>query len=182
MVNPLKAIGRFDYSRAIGRLRGKIWSWAVFPLLVVGPGCQSESNRVPLQDANKSVAECRAMLTNTDVEVQARGALGLSLHGTAAQEAGPELIALLASPNSLVRQNAALALGMIRHEIAATVPALVKGLADREWTVRRQSVLALSAIGPEAKAAVPALRKLETDPHPTVRSAAKTAIANIDKK
>ncbi|MCI0700784.1 MAG: hypothetical protein L0241_06860, partial [Planctomycetia bacterium] len=46
-------------------------------------GCRGPS-RATLQDAGKSVAELRAMLADPNPEVQARGALMLSQHGTEA--------------------------------------------------------------------------------------------------
>lgn len=147
--------------------------------LMMVSGCRANPPEVPLRDAGKSVTELRPMLADTDPEVQARGALGLSLHGSRSAGAIPELIPLLKNPNSLVRQNAALALGAIGAEAKAAVPALTDALKDPEWTVRRQAALALGNIGPDAKPALPVLKKLDTDPHPTVRTAAKDAQAKM---
>jgi HEAT repeats len=142
-VHPPRSVGRTDCTTLVGT--------AI--LLVVLAGCQPQNPTVPLRDAGKSVAECRTMLNEADPELQARGALGLSLHGDAAGEAVPDLIPLLKSKNSLVRQNAALALGAIGPGAKAAVPALTEALKDPEWTVRRQAALALGAIGPDAKSA-----------------------------
>ncbi len=133
----------------------------------------------PLRDDGKGVGDLRAMLADPDLEVQARGAFGLSRHGSDARDAVPDLIPKLQSQSPLVRQNAALALAAVGPEARSAVPALAEALKDPEWTVRRQAALALGAIGPDAKPALPALKKLEADPHKVVAAAAREARQKI---
>src|SRR5262249_37839669 len=140
-------------------------------LLMAPAGCDSRPQS-RLRDEGKSVAELRTMLTDSNPEVQARGAFGLSLHGPAASPAVPDLIAALKRPDALVRQNSALALGAIGPSASSAVPALTDALGDPDWAVRRQAALALGEIGPAAKTALPALAKLDTDANKPVREAA----------
>src|SRR5262245_36822229 len=86
-------------------------------------GCSPRSE-VRLRDEGKSVDELRKMLADSDPEVQARGAFGLSRHGPDASPAVAELTEALKRPTALVRQNAALALGAIGPAAAGAVPAL----------------------------------------------------------
>jgi HEAT repeat protein len=146
-------------------------------LAVLTAGCGSGTGTA-FRDDDASVADRRALLSDADPQVQARGAFALSRGGAA--EAVPELTEKLKSPSPLVRQNAALALASAGPAAKPAVPALTAALADPEWAVRRQAALALGAIGPDAKPALPALRKLEaSDRRSVVRDAAKEARAKI---
>src|SRR5437764_282860 len=91
-------------------------------VLLILAGCQSRK----LPHEGQSVAQLQRLLEDRDPIVQARGALGLSLHGPAAAPAVPRLLELLRSPQSLVRQQSALALG--KTGAAEAVPALEKAL------------------------------------------------------
>jgi HEAT repeat protein len=144
--------------------------------LALTAGCGG-SGAPQLQDANKPVPELRSMLKDPNVEVQARGALGLSRAGAEARAAVPDLIPLLKSASTLVRQNAAVALGAIGPDARAAVAALSEALRDTEWAVRRAAAQALGAIG--AKEALPALKRLEGDANKQVRDAAKKAREQI---
>ncbi|HSQ55264.1 MAG TPA: HEAT repeat domain-containing protein [Gemmata sp.] len=147
-------------------------------VVVLAAGCRG--GKLPtFQDEGKSVADYRAMLSDRDPDVQARGAFGLSRLGPEARDAVAELVPLLKSPVALTRQNAALALAAIGADARDAVPALTEALRDAEWAVRRQAAIALGAIGAAAKPAVPALKRLESDPQKPVREAAKQARVQI---
>src|SRR5262245_1386245 len=87
---------------------------------VVVAGCGPSA----MPHEGKSVAQLRRMLDAPDAQVQAQGALGLSLHGAEARPAVPRLIELLDSHQPLVRQQAALALGKVGPEASGAVEAL----------------------------------------------------------
>lgn len=149
-------------------------AWLLLGMTVAGCGGPK-----PLPHEGKSVGQLRRMLADPNPTVQAQGAVGLSLHGPAAKDAIPELVALLDSPRPLVRQQSALALGKIGPEAPDVVPALVRALDDREWTVRRQAVLALGEMGPAAREHVGRIEALRRDPDPVVQQAARNAVQKI---
>jgi HEAT repeat protein len=142
-------------------------------LLVTACGCGQPT---PPHEG-KTVAQLIAMLDDPKANVQAQGALGLSLHGEAAKEAVPRLTALLESPEALVRRQAALALGKVGPEARTAVPSLVKLLTHDDWSMRRQAALALADIrDPSAR---PALEKRKSDPNGLVRAAVRGALAKL---
>ena len=129
----------------------------------------------------KSASELIRMLHDRESSVQVQGAYGLSLLGSEAKAAIPDLTEAL-NGEALVRQNAALALGNIGPDAMEAVPALTKVLRDPEWSVRRQAAIALGQIGPEAASAVPALERLAKDKDKTVSRAAREAVSRIKGK
>ncbi len=146
--------------------------WIALALLTLA-GCRS--GRLPHEGQN--VHQLKRLLDDPDPIVQARGALGLSLHGPAAAPAIPRLIELLSSPKPLVRQQSALALGKAGSDEA--VPALVKALDDPAWPVRRMAALALGDLGPVARSARGALEKRLADEQGPVRKAAGQALERL---
>jgi HEAT repeat protein len=160
-------------------LNGKFFTGhasALALVLLASLGCRG---RAPYE--GKSVAALVRMLHNPKTAIQIQGAYGLSLLGSDAKTAVPDLTEAL-NGDALVRQNAALALGGIGVEAREAVPALTKALHDPEWSVRRQAAIALGQIGPEAAPAVPALERLAKDKDKVVSRAAKEAISRIKGK
>jgi len=159
-------------SAGASRLNKKALELLVFALVAAGCG------RSPPY-AGRSVAQLERMLADPNPTTQAQGALGLSLHGAAAQPATAALIRALASPDALVRQQAGLALGKIGPGAEEAVPALVAAMDDPEWAVRRQAVVALGQIGPPLSGVETPLRQCERDANTLVRKAAREALATL---
>ena len=119
------------------------------------------------------------MLADSRPNVQAQGAYGLSLLGTDAQVAVPELTKTLTSSDTLVRMNAALALAKIGPAAAEAVPSLIEALRDPQWSVRRQAAIALGSIGAASEPAIPGLVQLSGEHDKLVSAAARDAIKKI---
>ena len=147
------------------------WPPRIRCLSVAGCNSQPEAR---LRDEGKSVDELRTMLADPNPEVQARGALGLSLHGPAASPAVPGSHRSLETARThwCVKTRPWRSVRLVRGAESA-VPALSEALGDSEWAVRRQAAIALGDIGPAAKPALPALAKRDADPNKQVRDAAK---------
>lgn len=134
----------------------------------------------PSQDPLKlPVLTLRDALTDVSAAVRTQAARSLGRIGAPAEEAAPDLIALLKDADETVRCEAAESLGKIKGSEAAAVDALIGLLQDPTSSVKASAARALGALREAAAPAVPALVPLLQDQDDSVRTAAAEAIARV---
>jgi len=97
-----------------------------------------------------------------------------------ADEALPELIALLGDSDQEVRTRAACTLGKMKRKPDRIVPPLIPLLEDEVPNVRWHAAFAIQQFGPEAKSAIPALMKQVDTIESPIAAFAADVIQSID--
>jgi HEAT repeat protein len=98
-------------------------------------------------------------LKNADPHARQEAVFALGVIGPEAEEAVPEVCALLKDPAPRVRCDAALALLKMYPASRGTAPALAEVLEDDMPLARINAAITLNKLGPDARPAVPALLK-----------------------
>lgn len=129
-----------------------------------------------------AVAGLKAALGSADETVVNHAAFALSELRGLADDAVPQVAALLDHPSAIVRRTAVDALGIIGGDVPTVVGALIKALSDADTQVKFMAGLALARIGPDAAAAVPALERSLDDENRYVRGHALEALRGIGTK
>jgi HEAT repeat protein len=98
-------------------------------------------------------------LKNADPHARQEAVFALGVIGPEAEEAVPEVCALLKDPSDRVRCDAALALLKMYPASRGAAPALADVLEDVHPLARINAAITLNRLGPDARPAVPALLK-----------------------